>query len=110
MFLHFFGISVSFLFFFISLFTLLPFLSIFLSFCLPFFLLPFLLCTPMAFYTACRDRIYYFYPLTAFGSLWVSFQNCPLVCQLLNHYHYTTEVAPRLIPKQKGFGFISYLS
>ena len=71
MFLPFFGIFVSFLFFFISLFTLHPFLSILLSFCLLFFSSLFSLCTPMAFYTTCRDRIYHFYPLTTFSSLWV---------------------------------------
>ena len=42
----------------------------------------------MAFYAACRDKIYHFYPLTIFGLLWVSFQDYPLVYQVPNHYHY----------------------
>ena len=33
--------------------------------------------------------IYHFYPLTAFGPLWVSFQDCLLACRLPNHYHCT---------------------
>ena len=57
----------------------------------------------MAFYTACRDRNYHFYPLIAFGSLWVSFQDYPLACRLPNHYHCTVLVAPRLIPRKKWF-------
>ena len=28
-----------------------------------------------------------FLPSIAFGSLWVSFQDCPLACQLLSYYH-----------------------
>ena len=54
--MFFFRISVSFIFFFLPLF---------LAFVPP----PSLLFTTMAFNTACRDRIYPFYPLIAFGSL-----------------------------------------
>ena len=58
---------------------------------------------PMAFYTTCRNMIYHFYPLTAFGSLWASFQDCPLACRLPSYYHYTVYAALRLIPKKKWF-------
>ena len=35
------------------------------------------------FYTICCGGICHFYPLTAFGSLWVSFKDCPLAAQTL---------------------------
>ena len=57
--------------FFLSFPHFLYFLSF--SFLLPFFsssLVPILLCTSMAFYTACRDKICHFYPITTFGLLW----------------------------------------
>ena len=54
-----------------------------ISLVLPFFLLiPLPLCTFMAFYTICRDRICHFYLLTTFSMWWVSFQDCLLVCRL----------------------------
>ena len=102
--------------FFLSLFVCFVFYSFFLSFCFsvcysPLFhcacLWPFIL--SMAFYTACRDKIFHFYPLTAFSLLWVSFQDYPLVCWLPNHHHYTVLAVPRLIPKPKWFCFFSYL-
>ena len=62
----------------------------------------------MAFYTVCRNRIYHFYPLTTFGMLWVSFQDCPMVYWLPNHRHYTVLAVPCLIPKQKWFCFVLY--
>ena len=46
-----------------------------------------LLFTATTFYTICHGGIYHFYPLTIFGSLQVSFRDCPLACQLLRHYH-----------------------
>ena len=58
-----------------------------------------------AFYTFCYDKNYRFYPLTAFCSLWASFQDCPLP----NHYHYTILVAPCLISRQKWFSLFSIL-
>ena len=91
---------------FFFFFTLL-FFSFYLYF-LPLF--PPLLFTTMAFYNICYDRNYRFYPLTAFGSLWASFQDCQLACQLPSHYHYTMLATPRLIPRQKWFCFVSYLS
>ena len=94
--------------FLFSLFTLLSFLFFYLSFLgrcsLPPPPSP-LLFMYMTFYTTCHDKIYNFYHLTAFGALWASFQDCPLVCQLPSHYHYTVLVAQRLIPKQKWFLF-----
>ena len=110
--MFFFGISVYFLsFFFLYLFI---YFTLLFFFFLPLFLAvvppPSLLFTTMAFYTACCDRIYRVYPLTAFGSLWVSFQDYPLACRLPNHYHYTVLAAPHLIPKQKWFCFVSYFS
>ena len=48
---------------------------------------PPLLFTATTFYTICHSGIYHFYRLTAFDSLQVSFQDCPLACRLLNHYH-----------------------
>ena len=72
------------------------------------FLFLFLLCITMAFYTVCRNRIYHFYPLTTFGMLWVSFQDCPMVYWLPNHRHYTVLAVPCLIPKQKWFCFVLY--
>ena len=63
------------------------------SFC-PSFFLPFLfiyfyflLFIATVFYTICHGGIYHSYPSTAFGFLWVSFQDCPLACQLRSHYH-----------------------
>ena len=66
------------------------FLYSFSSFFLP--LLPFVsffffLLLPTPFYTICHCGIYHFYPSITFGSLWVSFQDCLLACQLLSHYH-----------------------
>ena len=105
-FLPFFGISVPFLSFFLCLLCFLFFFSTSLFFvvvpCPP---PPHLLFMYMTFYTTCHDKIYNFYHLTAFGALWASFQDCPLVCQLPSHYHYTVLVAQRLIPKQKWFLF-----
>ena len=43
--------------------------------------------TPL--YIICRAGIFYFYPFTTFGSLWVSFQDCPLACRLPSHYLYS---------------------
>ena len=57
------------------------------------------------FYTVCHDRIYHFYPSTAFGSLWASFQDCPLVCWLPSHYHCTVLVAPLIISRQNGLSY-----
>ena len=62
---------------------------------------PLSLLTATTFYTVYHDKIYHFYPSTAFGSLWASFQDYPLACRLPNHYHCTVLVAPRLIPRQK---------
>ena len=70
------------------------FLYSFSSFFLP--LLPFVfspfpplfsLFTNTLFYTICHGGIYHFYPSIAFGSLWVSFQDCLLACWLLSHYY-----------------------
>ena len=67
------------------------FLCSFSSFFLP--LLPFIfspfpplfsLFTTTLFYTICHGGIYHFYPSIAFGSLWVSFQDCLLACWLLS--------------------------
>jgi len=91
MFLPFFGISISFLLFFISLFALLSFLSFYLSFIVCRYSSFLSLVTPMAFYTGCCDKIYHFYPLTAFGSLWASFQYYLLACRLPSHYHCTVQ-------------------
>jgi len=77
------------------------FLSFSLLFPFPLCFCSSLLCTSMAFYIACRDKIYHFYPLTTFGLLWVSFQDCPLVYRLPSHHHYTVLAVPCLIPKQK---------
>ena len=60
---------------------------------------PFSLFTTMAFYTTYHGRIYHFYPSTAFGSLWASFQDYPLAYQLPSHYHYTVLATPHLILK-----------
>ena len=48
---------------------------------------PSLLFTTITLYTICHGRIYHFYSLTAFDSLWVSFQDYPLAFWLHNHYH-----------------------
>ena len=75
-----------------SLFFLL-FLSTFPSFhFLPFFPPPplpssTLLFIATPFYTIYHGEIYHFYPSTAFGSLWVSFQDYPLASWLLSQYH-----------------------
>ena len=53
-------------------------------------------------------RFITFTPLTLFGLLWVSFQDCPLVCRLLSHNLYTMLVVPHLIPRQKQFSFVFY--
>ena len=74
--LFFFGIFLFFLsFLFLCLLCFLFFLSFSLFVCC--FPSPFSLCIPMAFYTACCDKIYHFYPLTTFDPLWMSFQDCP---------------------------------
>ena len=105
--LFFFFLLLSLLFFFLTLGFLVFF--VFLLF-LIFFLFPLyfpvfssccLLCTSMAFYIACNDMIYYFYPSTTFGMLWVSSLDFPLVCQLSNHHHYTVLAVPCLILRQK---------
>ena len=62
-----------------------------------------LLCTCMAFYTICHDKIYRFYPLTTFGLLWVSFQDYPLVCRLPNQHYYTVLVMSCLILDKSGY-------
>ena len=82
---------------FSSFFVFVPFSSLF------FIFLPFLLCTSMAFYTTFRDKIYHFYHLTTFGLLWVSFQDCPLVCWLPSHHHYTVLAMSCLILDKSGF-------
>jgi len=64
-----------------------------------------LLCMVMAFYIACRNKIYHFYHSTTFGLLWVSFPDCPLVCWLPSHHYYTTLAVPCLIPRQMQFLF-----
>ena len=93
------------------IFLSISFFFFFVYRCSSFFLCPpFSLFMTMAFYTACHDRIYHFYPSTAFGSLWASFQDYLLTCRLPSHYHYTVLAAPRLIPKQKWFCSVSYLS
>ena len=105
----------SFSFFFFYFFVCSTFFSFFLSLFFFFAFVPpssplFSLFTTMTLYTACRDRIYHFYPSTAFGSLWASFQDYLLTCRLPSHYHYIVLAAPRLIPKQKWFCSVSYLS
>ena len=60
-----------------------------------------LLFTIIAFYIVYHDKIYHFYPSTTFGSLWASFQDCPLACRLPNYYHYTMLATPHPISKQK---------
>ena len=90
--------------FFLSVFSI----SLVYRFSLPFFFSYFPLCTFTTFYTACHYRICHFYPLTTFGLLWVSFQDCSLVCWLPSHHHYTVLAVPHLIPKQKWFCFVSY--
>ena len=87
---------------FSSLFTLFSFLSFYLSVFL-IVVIPPPLFTTIVFYTTCRDRIYHFYPSTTFGSLWVSFQDCPQACWLPSHHHYTMLAAPCLIPKKSDF-------
>ena len=79
------------------------FLLVFLCFPSPSFLCRCycLLYTSMAF--ACHDRIYHFYPLIAFGLLWVSFSDCPLFCQLSNHHYYNVLAVPHLLPEKSGF-------
>jgi len=78
---------------FVFSFSLLSFsFSFYPPFSFFFFLLAsllYVLFTTIAFYTICHGRIYHVYPLTTFGSLWVSFRDYPLACQLLNHYHYS---------------------
>ena len=122
MFFHFFWFFVLLLllfffhFFVYSVFS--SFHSIFLFFFLFFFFSFFFLFLPSSshcarlwpFYIACSDMICHFYPLTAFGLLWVSFQDCPLVCQLSSHHHCTMLATPRLIFRQKWFCFVFYLS
>ena len=109
-----FGFSLFFFFSFLFSFCFVFFLSLcfFYISCLPlfssFFFPHFPLCTFMTFYTACHDRICHFYSLTTFGLLWVSFQDCSLVCWLPSHHHYTVLAVPHLIPKQKWFCFVSY--
>ena len=108
--LIFFFLTLGFLVFFVSL---LVFLVFFLFHCysLSLFVVPLcccLLCTSMAFYTTCCDKIYHFYPLTTFGLLWVSFQDYPLVCHLPNHHHYTVLAVPCLIPEKSGFVLFFY--
>ena len=60
---------------------------------------PFPLCTSMAFYTACLHKICH----SAFGLLCVSFQDCPLICQLPSHHNYTVLAVPRLILDKNSF-------
>ena len=80
--------------------------SLSLVYCSPFS--PFSLCMSMAFYIACRDRICHFYPLTAFGLLWATFQDCPPVYWLPSYHHYTVLAVAHLIPRQMWFCFVSY--
>ena len=80
--------------FFFSILSPLSFYFSFLSFSPIFFLLlplpsSALLFTTTPFYTICHGGIYHFYPLTTFGSLWVSFQDYPLANCLFSHYHYS---------------------
>ena len=79
-------VSLIFLYFFLFsfFFLVLPFL---LSFLLSLVPPPLLLFTATTFYTICLGEIYQFYLSTTFNSLWVSFQDCPLACRLLSHYH-----------------------
>ena len=81
--------------FFFSIFSFLFFLPLFS------FVPPFSLFTVTPFYTIYRGGIFHFYPSTAFGSSWTSFQDYLLAYQLLNHYHYFECVGcTTLHPKQ----------
>ena len=93
-------ITHTFLWFFFFFFSL-SFFFLVLLLLLSVIVDPLSLLTATTFYTIYHDKIYHFYPSTAFGSLWVSFQDYPLACRLPNHYHCTVLVAPRLIPRQK---------
>ena len=73
-----------------SLIFFILFFSLFFLLVLPPLLLfpsPHLLFTATTFYTICHGGICYFYPLTTFGFLWVSFQDYSLAYRLLSHYH-----------------------
>ena len=75
-------------FFYIFFFFLLLFyLFFFLSLVLPSFYFLFFTIHSNPFYIICHGGIYYSYPSTAFGFLWVSFQDCPLACQLRSYCH-----------------------
>ena len=83
-------------------FPSLVFFPIFISFLSSFFVYSFVfysllsfyfssVCPPFIvhnypFYTICNCRIHHFFPSTAFASLWVSLQDCPLAYWLPNHY------------------------
>ena len=98
--------------FLFSLFSYLYFLFFFLFRCyslsLSIVLCCSLLCTSMVFYTACRDKIYHFYPLIAFGLLCVSFLDCPLAFWLPSHHYYTMLAMPCPTLRQKLFCFVFY--
>ena len=81
LFLVFFPIFPSFLSSFsVYSFIFYPFFSFYLSSVPPFTVYDY------PFYTLCHCGIYPFCPLTVFGSLWVSFQDCLLACWLPSHY------------------------
>ena len=76
-------------FFFLCVFFL--FLYSFFHFFLPLLpslcsLIPLSLLIATLFYTIWHCEIYHFYPSIAFGSLQMSFQDCPLACRLPSHY------------------------
>ena len=106
-FIFFFVFSVFFSFFLSLSFIYLFILNFFFLAIVP---LPFSLFTTIAFNNACWDKISHFYLSTTFGSLWASFQDCSLACWLPRHHHYIMLAVPCLIPKQKWFCFVSYLS
>ena len=86
-------ISLVFCIFYLFLYSFSSFFPLFLLFVfsLFFLLLPLpssaLLFIATPFYTIYHGEIYHFYPSTAFGSLWVSFQDYPLASWLLSQYH-----------------------
>ena len=93
-------------------FYLLCFLC-FLSFTSLFFVFSlvrccYLLCTAIAFYTACRDKIYHFYSSTNFGLLWRVetahwFAGYPAITTTLCWLHHTS------FPNKSNFFFVFLL-
>ena len=67
----------AFVFYFFSFLSISPLFS---------FLPPFLLFMATSLYTICHCVIYPFCPLTIFGSLWASLQDCPPAYWLSSHY------------------------